>query len=280
MPNHYINGQPSPVYHRATGAGPGVVCIHCNASSSAQWRPLMDQLSPHHFMLAPDTHGAGRGPAWPSDRPLSLSDEVDLIEPILQCAGEPFALVGHSYGGAVALLAALRQPSRVSALVLYEPTLFGLIEATSAQPNAADGIRECVARAGAALAVGDRATAAERFIDYWMGEGAYAVKPEAQRTAIEDAIVHVQGWFHALINEPTSLASMRSLEIPVLLMQGSETTESGRAVTSLLAQTLPQVKVLSFDGLGHMGPITHPVPVNAAIEAFLMQNAAPGSCDR
>ena len=122
--------------------------------------------------------------------PRPVSEEVDLIEPILQRAGEPFALVGHSYGGAVALLAALRRPSRVNALALYEPTLFGLIEATSEKPNAVDGIRDSVAQAGTALGLGDRATAAKIFIDYWMGEGAYIAKPEAQRIAIE-SIRHI-----------------------------------------------------------------------------------------
>jgi pimeloyl-ACP methyl ester carboxylesterase len=254
-----------------------VVCIHCNASSSAQWRPLMDQLAPRHLVLAPDTHGAGRGPAWPVDRPLSLSDEVDLLEPIFQRAGAPFALVGHSYGGAVALLAALRRPDRVSALVLYEPTLFALIEATAAQPNAADGIRDSVARAAAALAAGDRSAAAEMFIDYWMGEGAYFAKPEAQRIAIEDAIVHVQGWFHALLKEPIPLVAFRVLKMPVLLMQGSETTDSARAVAALLARTLPQVTALGLAGLGHMGPITHPAIVNLAIDDFLLQHLPLGS---
>ena len=68
--------------------------------------------------------------------------------------------------------------------------------------------------------------------------------------------------------------------MPVLLLQGRETTDSARAVSALLAQSLPQVEVLNFDGLGHMGPITHPAPVNAAIEAFLLQNHLLGSGHR
>jgi pimeloyl-ACP methyl ester carboxylesterase len=263
---------PAVPYHREAGSGPGVVCIHCNASSSSQWRPLMERLAPRHRVLAPDTHGAGRGPAWPTDRRLTLHDEVALLEPVLARAGAPFTLVGHSYGAAVALLAALRQPERVHALVLYEPTLFALVDAASPAPNAADGIRHTVARAAAALEHGQRAAAAEIFIDYWMGAGAWQAKPEAQRAAIEAAVVNVQGWGQALLGETTPLAAFRALQMPVLLMQGSETTPSARAVATLLARTLPQVQTLTLRGLGHMGPVTHPAQVDAAIEGFLQRH--------
>ncbi|WP_280154878.1 alpha/beta hydrolase [Piscinibacter sp. XHJ-5] len=266
---------PAVPFHREAGSGPGVVCIHCNASSSSQWRPLMDRLAPRHRVLAPDTHGAGRGPAWPTDRPLTLHDEVALLEPVFERAGAPFALVGHSYGAAVALLAALKQPERVHALVLYEPTLFALVDAAAPAPNAADGIRDTVARAAAALAAGNRGAAAEAFIDYWMGAGAWAAKPESQRSAIEAAIVNVQGWGEALLGETTPLAAFRALGMPVLLMQGCETPPSARAVATLLARTLPRVETMTFEGLGHMGPITHPSLVDAATDEFLRRHLAP-----
>jgi pimeloyl-ACP methyl ester carboxylesterase len=158
--------------------------------------------------------------------------------------------------------------------VLYEPTLFSLVDAASPAPNAADGIRETVARAAAALAAGDRGAAAEAFIDYWMGVGSWAAKPQAQRSAIAEAVVNVQGWGQALLGETTPLAAFRALEMPVLLMQGRQTTASARAVATLLARTLPRVETLCFEGLGHMGPVTHPAPVDAAIDAFLQRHAA------
>lgn len=103
--------------------------------------------------------------------------------------------------------------------MLYEPSLFTLIDATSPQPNAAAGVRDSVA---------------------WAASVA-------------------------------KLAALGVLEMPVLLMQGGEPTESARAVAALLSQTLPQVTALSLAGLVHMGPITHPATVNAAIVAFLLQ---------
>lgn len=62
--------------------------------------------------------------------------------------------------------------------------------------------------------------------------------------------------------------------MPVLLMVGRDSPASSRAVAGLLAQTLPRLELLEFDGLGHMGPVTHPERVNAAIEDFLRRHAA------
>lgn len=116
-------------YFREVGTGPGVVCLHSNASSSAQWRSLMDSLATTHHVLAPDLYGAGKSPDWHSDRVITLADEAALIEPVLQRASSPFILVGHSHGAALALRIAVENPGRVRALALYEPTLFSLIEA-------------------------------------------------------------------------------------------------------------------------------------------------------
>lgn len=259
---------------RESGVGPAVVCLHSNASSSSQWRPLMDSLSARSRVLAPDSHGAGKGPAWPTDRVLSLLDEVAMLEPVFTRAGVSFSLVGHSYGAAVALVAALRQPKRVRALVLYEPTLFAFVDAASAPPNDADGIRDTVQRAGAALAKGDRTAAAEHFIDYWMGAGAWRAMPQARHGAIETAIVNVQGWGRALFGEPMPLAALGTLTMPALLMVGRDSPASARAVAHLLTQAMPKLETLEFEGIGHMGPITHPERVNAAIVDFLHRHGA------
>ena len=259
----------SDVFVRESGSGPGVVCLHSNASSSSQWRGLMDSLSPQHRVLAPDAYGAGKSPDWPLDRPPALADEAEFIEPVLQRAGSPLVLVGHSYGAAVALIAALRQPARVKALVLYEPTLFSLIESESPQPNAADGIRHAVAAAAAALDRGDAKGAAEQFIDYWMGAGSWAGMPESRQLPIAASVRNVRHWAQALFTEPTPLAAFRSLDLPVLYMVGGRSTAAAHGVARLLAPALPRATLHRFDTLGHMGPVTDPEPVNRVIEDFL-----------
>jgi pimeloyl-ACP methyl ester carboxylesterase len=68
-------------FFREVDDGPGVVCLHANASTSGQWRGLMDLLAPRLRVFAPDSYDSGKSPHWPSDRVIHLRDEVALIEP-------------------------------------------------------------------------------------------------------------------------------------------------------------------------------------------------------
>ena len=260
---------PAHPHFREAGAGPGVVCLHSNASTSSQWRGLMDTLAPKYRVFAPDSYGSGKSPEWPSDRVIRLRDEAEFIEPVLAEAGSELVLVGHSYGAAVALMAALMNPARVRALALYEPTLFTVVDAESPPPNEADGIRAAVAASSAALDAGNNDRAAEHFIDYWMGRGSWAQTPAPRKPPIAASVVNVRRWAHALMTEPTPLAAFRALDIPVLYMVGKRSTVSAHGVARLLLSALPRVELLEFDDLGHMGPMTHPEPVNEAIARFL-----------
>lgn len=256
---------------REAGSGPAVVCLHSNASSSAQWRGLMELLSPSRLVLAPDSYGCGKSPDWPSDRAIALGDEARLLEPVLARAGDAFALVGHSYGAAVALVAALAHPGRVRALALYEPTLFALVDAQGPPPNGADGIREAVRASAAALDAGDRDAAARHFIDFWMGAGSWNTTPPQRKPAIADSVVNVRRWAHALFTELTPARAFAALDMPVLYMLGSASPESAHAVARVLTPLLPRVRVVEFPGLGHMAPVTHPEVVNAEIARFLAE---------
>jgi pimeloyl-ACP methyl ester carboxylesterase len=258
-------------FFRELGTGPGVVCLHSNASSSSQWARLMERLAKDFHVIAPDLFGAGREPRWPTQGELTLSEEVAALEPVFKLAGDQFVLVGHSYGAAVALVAAVQQPERVRAMVLYEPTLVSLVDGQSQPPNEADGIRMAVEQAAASLARGDRTTAAKVFTDYWMGEGAWLARSDAQRDSIEASIGHLAAWSDALFGDPTPLAAFGELHVPVLLLVGTDTRAPARAVAGLLTKVLPCLELQELHGLGHMGPITDPLVVNEAIESFLRQ---------
>ena len=256
-------------HFRETGTGVSVVCLHSSGSSSSQWRLLMDQLGGRYHVLAADLYSYGRSPLWPGVARFCLADEVSLLENVFQAAGEPFHLIGHSYGGAVALKAALTFPTRVRSLVLFEPTLFKLLMAEDAQQPAAREIADVRSETTAAVLRGEMERAAEHFIDYWMGAGMWAQTPEPRRTAAARAAPKITAEFQAVFEDPVLLSEFSALEVPTLLMVGTESPAASRGVVRLLAHALPQAKTLELGGLGHMGPVSHVDTINAAIEDHL-----------
>jgi pimeloyl-ACP methyl ester carboxylesterase len=256
-------------FFRETGGGPTVVCLHASASSSRQWLPLMEYLGPRYHVLAADSYGSGSSPAWRAKRPLTLRDEVALLEPVFARARGPLMLVGHSYGAAVALVAALEHPERVHALALYEPTLFSLVDAESPAPNDVDGFRAAFAETAALFESGDAPAAGKRFVDYWSGPGSFERMPEARQGQVATSMACIRSWAHACLQEPTPLRAFSWVGAPVLFMMGEDSPASSRAVGKLLVRALPRVQVIEFEGMGHMGPVTHPEPVNQVISRFL-----------
>ena len=225
----------------------------------------MEQLAERYRVIAPDLYGSGKSPAWPGERPMWLDDQIAFLAPAFERAGDCFHLVGHSYGGAIALKAALRFTTKLKSLVLYEPVLFSvLLDHAPHSPAAREimAVRDDTAHL-AAEAI------AERFIDYWMGAGAWKDTPEPRRATLAAAVRTMKPEWHSAFNEPTPLAAFAALDVPTLLMTGTGSTAAARGVAGLLRGVLPRVRVEELDGLGHMAPVTHPAEVNARIERFL-----------
>jgi pimeloyl-ACP methyl ester carboxylesterase len=110
-----------------TGAGAlTVVLLHSSMSSKSQWRGLVDTMRCASRVIAPDLLGYGAAPMPDTAAGFGLHTEVRRLQALLQerVPSGPLHLVGHSYGGAVALRLALALGTRVRGLTLYEPTAF------------------------------------------------------------------------------------------------------------------------------------------------------------
>src|SRR5258708_9205530 len=105
-----------------------VVLLHGSAGSSALWRHTKSALRPSYRCIAPDLIGYGTSAAWPSHASFGLEAELRAIEPLLQCCADTFHLVGHSYGGVLALHLALADPGRVQSLTLTDPVFFAALK--------------------------------------------------------------------------------------------------------------------------------------------------------
>jgi pimeloyl-ACP methyl ester carboxylesterase len=106
------------------GTGEPIVLLHCSSGSSSAWKPVIARLSEDYRALAPDLLGYGRNATWPRDAALRLDDELAVVDAMLDLAGRPVHLVGHSYGGTVALAAAQRYAKRMPVSCSLSPWRF------------------------------------------------------------------------------------------------------------------------------------------------------------
>ncbi|MCM3896134.1 alpha/beta fold hydrolase [Gordonia sputi] len=101
--------------------GPAVVALHGLTGHGRRWEHFASSSIPEFRVIAPDLLGHGRSPWRP---PWGLDDHVDAVATAVETqlgADEPFVLVGHSFGGAIAVRLAARMPDQVRRLILLDP---------------------------------------------------------------------------------------------------------------------------------------------------------------
>jgi pimeloyl-ACP methyl ester carboxylesterase len=245
------------------------ILIHSSGMSSRQWGKLSEILGRTHRVIAPDLLGSGANPPWPDEKLFDLSEDVDVIEALVDRLGEPVHIVGHSYGGLLALKLARRDPSRVRSLTAYDPVAFGVLHAT----NDAEGLAD-LARVGSNPVFTDFAHGGsdpwfEVFVDYWNGPGAWRGMTQAGRDSFlrVGRKVFFEVW--SLMHDRTAAAAYVEITAPSLFLGGLASPLAARRVVAFLGEALPRGRVLLVPGAGHMGPLTHAAFVNDAIVAHI-----------
>ena len=145
---------------------PSVVCLHASGGSGAQWRVLADRLRYGFRVLTPDLHGHGEGPAWGGARHDVVAADTARIAAIAASAGGRVNLVGHSYGGAIALHVARDRPDLVASVAVYEPVVLRALFDYNARHRSAAEVAEIASSIRRDLNGGDPMRAAHRFLRY------------------------------------------------------------------------------------------------------------------
>jgi pimeloyl-ACP methyl ester carboxylesterase len=248
------------------GTGRPLVLLHCSGADRHLWTKVMETWSamdnmPSRRILRPELFGCGKTAAWPAGRIFTLDHAVELVSRAIGNLDEPFDLVGHSFGGAVALHFAQRMPNRLRSLAVIEPTYFsllrggGIVEGMLFDQIAS--VAQVILQGAASDSDSARQHAMGVFIDYWNGAGKWATIPPGMQETMAATVHVVTQDFTALFSEPTRLADLCHLHVPTLIINGLRSPEPAQQIAALLEQTLPQAGRCTLPDAGHMIPVTH-----------------------
>ena len=248
------------------GTGPTALLLHGQPGTGASWRPVVDLLRDDHRVLAPDRPGYGDNDAPATD----FRGNAEAMAELLGARGAvPAVVVGHSWGGGVAIELARSFPEVVAGLVLVASVgtvgSVNLLDDLLAAPVVGDGLAALgLAVMGSALPwVRDRMDGLPgRWASWW-------------RTALPDASM-AGGTAGALgrvrrsvmVEQRALVAALPSLEgalagvgVPAAVIAGTADVVVSPAAAAELAHAVTGATLELVDGVGHFVPRDAPAVI-------------------
>ncbi len=239
---------------RTVGSGDPIVLVHGVAADATTFRLLEPLLAERFTVVSVDR----RGRFGSADSAVyALEAEFADLANIVDSLHSPVTIFGHSFGGNVALGAALLG-SNVAQLVLYEPGRPGDVPAE---------MHNELARL---LAADDRVGAMRlalleftRFPEEWLDD-LLETPPWQERLSYAHTIARELRAY-----EEHDYGDLSRLTIPTLFLVGGESSPEELAYARVLAERLPSAQVAVLPGQGHIATVTAPQLVADAITSFV-----------
>lgn len=240
------------IAYERTGNGPPLILVHGSLNDYRAWSFVRPAFAERFTVYAMDRRGRGES-GTPAEHALERQFEDVLA--VMDAAGAPVDLIGHSYGAHVALGAAALAPERVKHLVLYEPP--------TPDPN-----RQDIGEAFATRPAEEALTAFAQLIGMTADEVA-----ESKQTQVWAYLLSFTASMpseaRALVNHGFEPAQYSSLKMPALFLQGSRTSETLGEVMRLLHPHMPQAVWHTFEDEGHGAQMRSAQAFSDVVLAFL-----------
>ena len=245
----------------------GVLMIHGSTSRGRMWRGLQKHLTDRPNS-APDLLGAGDHPALQRGEAGGMRSDLEALSLLLEALPSPVDVVGHSYGGLLALHLGLMHPDRVRQVIAHEPICWSVLFDFGSDEDQ----KTLTDRLDLSKFLSDERGGSEAWIralfDFWNGDGAWSALPERPRGHIMarswKTFLEVRD---AFLDKKIS-AALDRYPIPVRLTVGAKSPTPARRVIELMSPILPDVEVETTSG-GHLAPLTHPDEVERLFSGWL-----------
>jgi pimeloyl-ACP methyl ester carboxylesterase len=237
------------------GAGPTIVLVPGSCSTGAAWRPVSATWNGQFRFVTTSLLGYGGTVERRTARDPSIVHEAEVVESVVRRAGGPVHLVGHSFGGLVALAVVLRKQVALASLVIVEAPAAELLR-DKGEDQHYRAFRQMTEDYFGAFEAGNKEAIAS-MIDFYGGAGTYASWPPRVRAyAVETTPVNILDWASAY-GFPLPAASLAAIDIQTLLIWGGASHPAVQRANALLSQCMSGAAPATIDGAAHFMISTH-----------------------
>jgi len=252
-----------------SGAGQTVVLIHSSASGAGQWRALVSDLDRHYQTIAVNLFGYGGTTKWKGLEAQTLDDQANLVEMVIPNKRDAICVVGHSFGGSVAMKVASHLGDRVEKLILIEPNPFNLLK----NEGRIEAYEESLMICGWVQDFGRKDEwhfAAQKFIDYWNGAGTWSSLSEKQKIKLVSLIRPNFYEWDAVLSDDTVIEEWyENLPRDTMVLLTQNTRRPIHEIGEIFKRCCRAWHFQCLEDCDHMAPLSRPDLVNPMVVSFL-----------
>jgi pimeloyl-ACP methyl ester carboxylesterase len=257
-----IRSADAEIAYEVQGSGPPVVLLHPFPVNHEFWNPAAKLLQQRYRLIMPDLRGHGESDA--GDGPATMEKHALDLNRILneeQVGRAPF--VGVSIGGYILFEFWRRFPGRIAALILCN---------TKAQADAPEARNNRLQAANDVLERGTEPFFAG-MISKVLAETTQRTRPDLVEDALrmmrEMSAEDVASAQRGMAERPDSLETLKTINVPTLLITGDEDQFTGVPEAELMKRHIPSAQLKVIPKAGHYSPFEQPEQVGLLLRQFV-----------
>ncbi|MFT7373135.1 MAG: pimeloyl-ACP methyl ester carboxylesterase [Oleiphilaceae bacterium] len=243
-------------YYEQQGNGPPIVFIHGSYATTSIWKKMVAQLASNHHCISIKLPGHC-GTADPEDfSNPTINTELDILEEVItKLTDKPVHLVGHSFGGVVALAFALKGRMALSQLTLFEPVAVWVLERMQ-DNKMTPVVQSFLAKYFHEVSINTPYVCGQ-VIDFWGGNGAFESLPAFIKESMEPLVANNVRHWEICAGIESKISDLKNLSTPTRIICGTESNPVAHAIADHLNTNILLSKKYIVDGASHFLVTSH-----------------------
>ncbi len=243
-------------YFEVTGRGAPIVFIHGSYATTSTWKKMVEQLKANHLCISIKLPGHCGTPDPEDFSNPTIETELQIIEQVVsRLTDEPVHLVGHSFGGVIALAQALKGSLSISQLTLFEPVSVWVLDRVQDEKMIVN-VQEFLTKYRQAVS-NKESFASGQVIDFWGGKGAFDTLPVFIKDSMEPLVKNNIRHWNINASICSELSDLQKCTVPTRLVFGSKSNPVAHAICDHLSKQIPNCKKYLIDGASHFLVTSH-----------------------